>query len=100
MVLPPTTTSLSTTDGPPHGLSLRGLRHLTLPVLASRQKRARSPSFSLSRKAEAARTLFPTTVTGASTCHLFRPCCQRRRGAGRGNWSSLGGTAKSGSFFL
>src|SRR5215510_14225801 len=38
-------------DGPPHGLSCSGVRHWILPVVASREKRARSPTFSLSRNA-------------------------------------------------
>src|SRR5688500_4578842 len=100
MVLPLTTTVLPSTDGPPHGLSLSGVRQTTLPVLASRQYRARSPTFSLSRNAEATRTLSPARATGASTCHLSCPCCQTRAGSARGSWSSLGGTANVGSAFF
>src|SRR5262249_5532717 len=100
MLLPPTTTSLSATVGPPHGLSCTAVRQRVSPVLASRQNSARSPIFSSSRKAEATSTLSPTTATGASTCHFSCPFCQTLAGAGLGSWSSLGGTAKSGSFFL
>src|SRR3954466_11431287 len=100
MVLPLTTTVLPETDGPPQGLTFSGVCHLTSPVLASRQYSERSPTFSLSRKAEATKTRSPATATGASTCHLPLPCCQTVTGAGFGSWSSFGGTAKSGSFFL
>src|SRR5712691_8304204 len=100
MVLPVTIIVSPITEGPPQGLSLSGARHFTSPVLASRQNRARSPTFSLSRNADATNTLSPTTVTGASTCHFFSPCCHASFGDGLGSWSSLGGTAKSGSFFL
>src|SRR5947208_2674526 len=100
MVLPLTTTSLPWTDGPPHGLRPSGARHFTLPVAPSRRYRARSPTFSLSRKAVATRTASPLTATGASTCHFLAPCCHSLTGAGLGSWSSDGGTAKQGSFFL
>src|SRR5437588_12464388 len=100
MVLPLITTVSPETEGPPQGFTFSGACQRIAPVSLSRQKSARSPSFSLSRYAEATSTRLPATATGASTCHLPSPCCQTRRGEGLGSWSSLGGTAKSGSFFL
>src|ERR1051325_1005719 len=49
MVPPQTITVLPSTDGPPHGFIFKAARQSVLPVLASRQKRARSPSCCLSR---------------------------------------------------
>src|SRR5487761_1707160 len=100
MVLPLTTTRSPDRDGPPQGLADSGVRHSIAPVLELRQKRARSPTFSLSRKAEATRTRSPATAIGASTCHLSLPCCQSSSGVGLGKSSSLGGTASSAFFFL
>src|SRR5216684_5372730 len=99
MLLPETTTVRPYTDGPPQGFSFNGARQKMLTVFASRQKRPRSPTCSLSRYAEAASTLSPTTAIGASTCHLSLPCCQSRLGSALGNWSSDGGIA-NGSVFL
>src|SRR5260221_13484242 len=97
MVLPLMTIVPSDIAGPPQGLSLRVVRQSSLPLLASRQSRARSPIFSWSRNVDAATTLLPTTATGASTCHLSLPSCQTRLGSGRRYWDSLGGGV-SGSF--
>src|SRR5438105_15893791 len=99
MVLPETTTVSPSTDGPPHGLSLSGARQRMSPVLASRQKSARSPTCSLSRYAEQASTRSPTTLIGASTCHLVLPCCQSCLTSALRACSSVGGDA-NGSVFL
>src|SRR5205823_14009189 len=99
MVLPLTTTRLPCREGPPHGLIASGARQTCLPVSASRQKRARSPTFSLSRNADATKTCLPSTATGASTCHFSFPSCQTRSGLGLGSESSEGGTASSSFFF-
>src|SRR5262245_48493761 len=99
MELPETTMVAPRTDGPPQGLILSGTRQTTSPVLASRQKRARSPTPSLSRNAEQTSTRSPTTLIGASTCHLSLPCCQSSLGSAWASWSSDGGNAK-GSVFL
>src|SRR5438132_12292583 len=98
MLLPPTTTNSPATDGPPHGLSGIGAFHTSEPSLADRQYTARSPTCSLSRKAVPTSTLSPTTATGASTCHFSLPACHASTGAGLGSISSVGLTAKSGSF--
>src|SRR5882757_3736395 len=98
MVLPLMTIVSPEMAGPPHGLSLRGVRQSSLPLLASRQSRARSPVFSWSRNVDAATTLSPTTASGASTCHFSLPSCQTRLGSGRRYWDSLGGGVSG--FFL
>src|SRR5947207_11557807 len=100
MLLPVTITVSPETEAPPQGLSLSGLRQSVSPLAADKHMIERSPTFSLSRKAEQTSTLSPTTLTAASTCHLSLPCCQRRVGLARGSWSSLGGMAKQGSFFF
>src|SRR3954471_22696978 len=100
MLLPLTTAPLPATVGPPRGFSVFRPCHLMSPVLPSRQNSERSPTCSLSRKADATSTLPPATPTGASTCHFSLPCSQSLTGAGLGRLSKLGGIAKSGSFFF
>src|SRR4051812_27357593 len=100
MVLVVTITVSPATAGPPQGLYVSGAFQTSLPSAAFRQKIARSPSFSLSRNDEATSTLSPATSVGASTCQRFWPWTHTVFGSGLSTLLSLGGTAKSGSFFL
>src|SRR5688572_5415751 len=100
MLLHGTRTRSPASVAPAHALYLSGVFQSSAPSAAFRQRIARSPSFSLSRNADVTNTLSPATSTGASTCHAPLPFCQRTFGAGLGSAASLGGIAKSGSFFF